>query len=128
MTLDPRLKVAIQVVVASGVLFALVAATKFGGKAAFSVAAGSAMAASNLYVMARIIDALVSPGASKSVAGWSVAFGFKLLFLFGGIWLLLTWQVVSALPLAIGYGTLPIGIAIGSLVSDKASRDSPRPR
>jgi hypothetical protein len=126
--LDPRLKMAIQVVVVTGVLFALVAGTKFGGRAGFSVAVGSSIAASNLYVMARIIDALVSPGASKSVAGWSVAFGLKLLLLFGGIWLLLTWQVVSALPLAIGYGTLPIGIAIGSLVSDKAGHDSARPR
>ena len=77
--------------------------------------------------MARIIEAVVSPGASRSVVGWSVAFALKLLFLFGGIWLLLTWRVVSALPLAIGYGTLPIGIAIGSLVSDKAGHDKAAP-
>lgn len=125
--LDPRMKVAIQVVLGTGLLFTLVAATKFGGHAAFSVAVGSAIAASNLYVMARIIGALVSPRTSKSVAGWSVAFGLKLLFLFGGIWLLLTWQVVSVPPLAIGYVTLPIGIAIGSLVSDKAGHDQAPP-
>lgn len=126
--LDPRLKMAIQVVVATGLLFALVGGTQFGGKVGLSVAVGSSIAASNLYVLARIIDALMSPGATKSVGGWSLAFALKLLFLFGGIWLLLSWQVVSALPLAIGYATLPIGIAIGSLVSDKAGHDSARPR
>ena len=91
------------------------------------VAVGCLAAASNLYALAKIVRALTEPGASKSVAGWSIAFGLKLLLLFGGLWLLLSWGVVTALPLAVGYGTLPIGIAIGSLVSDKAGPSSTPP-
>ncbi len=123
--LDPRLRTAILCVIGLGALFALVGGTKFGVHTGLSVAVGSAAAAANLYALAKIIRALVTPGASKSVAGWSIAFMLKLLFLFGGLWLLLTWGVVSTLPLAVGYGTLPIGIAIGSLVSDKADGDPP---
>lgn len=122
--LDPRLKTAMYAVLAVGGLFALVGGTKFGVHTGLSVAVGSAAAAANLYALAKIIRALVTPGASRSAAAWTIAFILKLFFLFGGFWLLLSWGVVSALPLAIGYGTLPIGIAIGSLVSDKAGSPS----
>jgi hypothetical protein len=39
--------------------------------------------------------------------------------LFGGMWLLMTRGHVQALPLLIGYGCLPVGIAVGSIVSDR---------
>ncbi|CAN5665250.1 hypothetical protein BH09MYX1_BH09MYX1_16840 [soil metagenome] len=122
-SLTPRLRTAMYSVIVLGVLFALVGATKWGFPTGLSAAVGSIAAATNLYVLAKIIRALTEPGASKSVAGWSIAFAIKLFALFGGLWLLLAWGVVSVLPLAVGYTTLPIGIAIGSLVSDKASED-----
>jgi hypothetical protein len=34
-------------------------------------------------------------------------------------WLLMRHGIVSPLPMLIGFGALPIGIAIGSLVSDR---------
>ena len=46
----------------------------------------------------------------------------KMAILFGGIWLLLMWGVVTVVPLVAGYMTLPLGIAIGSLVSDRATQ------
>jgi hypothetical protein len=122
--LDPRLRMALYAVVATGTLFSLIGATKFGSHVGISVAVGAGAAALNLWALAKIIRALMTRGAAKSVAGWSIAFMLKLVFLVGGLWLLLTWGVVSTLPLAVGYGTLPIGIAIGSLVSDKAGHGS----
>ncbi len=122
--LDPRLRMSLYAVLATGTLFALVGGTKFGLHVGMSVAIGAGAAALNLWALAKIIRALMTPGAAKSVAGWSIAFMLKLLFLIGGLWLLLAWGVVSTLPLAVGYGTLPIGIAIGSLVSDKAGHGS----
>lgn len=122
--LDPRLRTTLYVVLALGALLALIGGTKFGFQAGLSVAIGAGAAAANLYALAKIIRALTTPGATRSVAGWSIAFALKLVFLVGGLWLLLTWGVVSTLPLLIGYGTLPIGIAISSLVSDKADDGS----
>ncbi len=119
--LDPRLATAMKSVAAMGLLVALVGGTLYGPRTGLGVALGAGIAVSNLYALARIVRALARPGASRSVAGWTFAFLAKLLFLFGGAWLLLTWHVVGVMALAAGYGTLPIGIAIGSLVSDKAS-------
>jgi hypothetical protein len=36
-------------------------------------------------------------------------------------WLLMRHGIVSPLPMLIGFGALPIGIAIGSLVSDRSA-------
>lgn len=117
--LDPRLTTALYAVGVFGALFAAVAATMFGLRAGSSCAIGAAIAASNLYALARIIVALATPGASRSVAGWGFALLMKMGILFGGIWLLLMWGVVTVVPLVVGYMTLPLGIAIGSLVSDQ---------
>ena len=117
--LDPRLKTALLGVVALGAMCAAVGATVSGARAGASIAIGAAVAASNLYALARIIRALATPGASRSATGWSFALLVKMAFLFGGLWLLLTWRVVTVIPLVVGYMTLPLGIAIGSLVSDR---------
>ena len=40
-------------------------------------------------------------------------------------WLLMRHGIVSPLPMLVGFGALPIGIAIGSLLGDaSASRDA----
>jgi hypothetical protein len=56
---------------------------------------------------------------------WGIFAVVKMLVLFGGMWLLMTNGLVAPIPLVVGYGALPIGIAIGSLVSDKAAPKSP---
>lgn len=44
-------------------------------------------------------------------AAWGVFAILKIFFLFGGIWLLLTRGLVAPIPLVVGYGVLPLGIA-----------------
>jgi hypothetical protein len=44
-----------------------------------------------------------------------------MLFLFGGIFVLLKLHVVDPMPMVIGLGALPIGIAIGALVGDRSA-------
>jgi hypothetical protein len=39
------------------------------------------------------------------------------------VWFLMHHGLASPLSLAIGYGALPIGVAIGSLVSDKTAKE-----
>ncbi len=45
----------------------------------------------------------------------------KMLGLVGGVWLLMRHGVVSPIPMVVGFGSLPIGIVIGSLVSDRSA-------
>jgi hypothetical protein len=119
-----------------GVLFTLGALGTHGGKAAMSVALGAAIAVANLLTMRAIVRALVrapegekgeeeAPGddekkdhraaGKRGGAAWGVFALLKLFALFGGIWFLLTSGVVAPIPLVVGYGVLPLGIAAAGL-------------
>ncbi|HEX3344545.1 MAG TPA: ATP synthase subunit I [Polyangiaceae bacterium] len=94
-----------------------------GASSAFSVAVGGAVATANLWVLARIVHALLprsAPGArAQSRAGWVLVAAVKMVVLVGGVWLLMRHGVVEPVSMMVGFGALPIGIAIGSLVSDR---------
>jgi hypothetical protein len=114
----------VAVALAGGAL-SLAALLFFGIATAFSVAVGAVIAAANLWALARIIGALLpadAPGArEQSKAGWGLVAMLKMLGLVAGVWLLMRHGVVSPLPMLVGFGSLPIGIAIGSLVSDRSA-------
>ena len=124
--LDGRMRTSIAAVAVTGVGLALVALVVFGMSAAFSVAVGAAIAAGNLWALARIIAALLPDDAqsarSQNKAAWALLAVLKMFGLVVGVWLLMRHGVVSPLPMIVGFGSLPIGIAIGSLVSDRRSR------
>jgi hypothetical protein len=94
---------------------------------AFGVGVGAGIATVNLWALARIIGALMPTGRggarAQSLAGWSLLLVLKLLGLIGAVWLLMRHGVVSPLPLVVGYGSLPFGIAIGALVGDRSAPD-----
>jgi len=120
------MRTSIAAVALVGVGFALVALLVFGISAGISVAVGAAIAAANLWALARIIAALLPDDAqsarSQSKAAWALLAVLKMFGLVFAVWLLMRHGVVSALPMVVGFGSLPIGIAIGSLVSDRRSR------
>jgi ATP synthase I chain len=122
-----------------GGIFALVALSLYGTRAAGSVLVGAAIAVANLLTMRAIIRALVQappPEQSGEISGdeparapdpkgtgsrggiaWGIFAAFKILILFGGVWILLTRNVVDPMPLVVGYGVLPLGIAASALWS-----------
>ncbi len=105
---------------------AVTAALVWGARLALSVGAGAAIAASNLYVLSKIVGAMMGgavAGESRGVGAgtWGLLAMVKMVVLFGGIWLVMTKGLVDPLGLVVGYGSLPIGIAIGSIVSDKTA-------
>jgi hypothetical protein len=55
-------------------------------------------------------------------AAWGGFALLKIVVLFGGIWLLLTRGWVDPIPLVVGYGVLPLGIAASSVLSSLAPR------
>jgi hypothetical protein len=110
-------------VVIFGALFSIGAYFFAGARASLSVAVGAAIAAGNLYALTRIVraftsspDAATSEATSSARGGlWAVFAVAKMLVLFGGIWILMMKHMVDPLPLAVGFGALPIGIALASL-------------
>lgn len=120
-----------------GAAFSVAALGLYGGRTAASVALGAAIAVANLLTMRAIVRALVrapidepeedgkdedaSPDRDHRGAGrrggaaWGVFALLKLFILFGGIWMLLTRGMVAPIPLVVGYGVLPLGIAAAGL-------------
>jgi ATP synthase I chain len=121
--LDERMRRCLLAVGLTGAAFASAALLVFGAASALSVAIGAAVATGNLWVLARIVGALLPTEAAgaraQSRAGWVLVAMLKMVGLVGLLWLLMRRGGVSPLALAAGWGALPIGIAIGALVSDR---------
>lgn len=133
-----------------GAALALGALALFGGRAAFSVSVGAAIAVSNLLMLRAIIRAIVRPpdeleeaepeagegeagpreqdprahtsAGKRGGAAWGVFAILKIFILFGGVWLLLTKHLVDPIPLVVGYGVLPLGISASALISSLRPR------
>lgn len=119
-----------------GGVFAIGALVVDGPRAAFSVLVGAAIAVANLLTMRAIIRALIKapppadapdapeqkqPGQTGGIA-WGLFAALKMLLLFGAVWLLLTRRLVDPMPLVVGYGVLPLGIAASAVWSSLRSK------
>lgn len=129
-----------------GVLFAVVAFALFDLRTAWSTAVGAALAVGNLVALRAIVKSLIrapegegdeeSPGGGEDGRGpvdheaegrrggwaWGIFAVFKILLLFGGIFVLLTLGLVDPMPLAVGYGVLPLGILVSTFRASLAPR------
>lgn len=133
---DAQLRASLAGVALTGAGLAIAALALFGPAVAFSVAVGAALAAGNLWALARIVTALLpapdedhpdSAGGGRpreggtGALGWAVLGIVKMFALFAVVWLLMRNGMVSALPMVAGFSALPIGIAIGSLVRNRGA-------
>lgn len=114
---------AVIAVAVSGAALALLGVALFDARAGVGVALGGALATANLAVFARLGDAFL--GQKGSSAPWAAIALVKLVFLFGGVWLILKNDFVPGLALAAGYGALPIGITFGFLFGPKPPDGEP---
>lgn len=134
---------AVKAAAVLGVVFSIVALGVFDWKTAWSVAVGAGIGVSNLVALRAIIRSLVrapepdvaeegkdetpaqvdhaAEGRRGGVA-WGVFAVLKIVLLFGGIFVLLTVGVVDPMPLAAGYGVLPLGIVVSGFRSSLAPR------
>jgi hypothetical protein len=109
-------------ILASGLALTAGASALRGSRAGSSVAVGVAVAALNFVALRFIVRALTAAAAGTGKSGGivTVLLSMKLAILLAAVWLLLSRHMVSAGPLALGYVALPIGVAIGTLLCDKA--------
>jgi hypothetical protein len=130
-----------------GAIFTVFALALVSGRAALSVFIGAAIAVANLVTMRAIIRSLLrgpddaegevneapdkdgnAPPPDHAAAGkrggaaWGVFAVLKILVLFGAIYILLTRGLVDPMALVVGYGVLPLGIAMSSLWSSLGPR------
>ncbi len=100
-----------------GLLGALAALWLGGMKPARSVAIGAAIAAGNLWLLAQMVRAfLVQKGKT---APWGIVAVLKFVVLFSAMYVLVKTRAVDILPLAIGFGALPVGIVFAQLLSTR---------
>jgi hypothetical protein len=123
---DGRLRRSITAVAVSAGAFTVGALAFASPGAALSVALGGAVAAGNLWLLARVVAALLPesrPAAeAQSRGAWGLVAALKTVGLIAVAWLLMRRGIAAPLPMLIGFGALPIGIAIGSLVSDRSGQ------
>ena len=119
--LDAPMIASITAVAAVAVAFTIVAAIVAGMPVALSVAVGGLLATANLWVFAIVGKNVIAGGRRRRI--WGLVGGLKLLALLGGLYLLLENGVIDPLPLVIGYGALPLGIAIGSVFGPRPGDD-----
>ena len=98
-----------------GAAIALAALVFFGRKAALSAAIGTAVAEVNLWALARVVSGLLR---ADRAGLWGSAALLKMLALVVVVGLLMRYAAVAPLPMIVGFGALPMGIAIGTLLSD----------
>jgi hypothetical protein len=111
-TRDP-LRGAIVAVAALGVGAVAVASAVAGARPALGVLAGAVLATANLWAFARLGRGLLA--TARQGIPWGALAAAKVLVLFAAVIFLLKHDVVEAIPLAIGYLVLPLGIVASQL-------------
>lgn len=117
---EPVFSLLVPVAVAGAILTALAPFVFPSAGSALGVAIGGALAVANLWAVAMVIRGFLR-GATLS---WGVVAALKfgaLLFVVG---IVLKNQWADALPMALGYAAMPLGIVVGQLRRAPAGRES----
>jgi len=105
---DPLLSRAYRVVLIVGAVLVVAALAFMGWRTALGVFAGAAIAWVNLWVLARAVQSLLGGAQVR----WAALAFLKFLALLGISFALVQSGAIEPLPLAVGFGALPLGISI----------------
>lgn len=151
------MRAALGPVAALGAALTAGAFALFRARTGVSVLVGAVIATSNLYVLIRVVEALLTPAEDAGAAApsatpeldaevapderertppskpkstfsaaWALLGVVKMLVLFGGIWALMTRELVDPIGLVVGYGCLPLGLSLRGLLPALRPRATPR--
>jgi hypothetical protein len=115
---ESGLRAALWGIALSGAALTLASPFVIGRHAIVGVALGSAIAAFNLWSLARIVRAFMN-GAGLP---WVLLAALKLIGLLVIVALVLKLGITTVVPLAVGYGALPIGIVFAQLGAARAQQ------
>lgn len=112
---DGGLAIIVRTVAAVGLLDAVTVGYFAGRGAGASAAYGATLGLANLWILGRMVRSFLgSSGTSKT---WVVAALTKLAVLVLAMYLPVRAGLVQVLPFIIGFGALPLGIALGQLLT-----------
>jgi hypothetical protein len=117
------LRAALWGIALTGAVLTLASPFVIGRHAIVGVALGSAVAAFNLWALARIVKAFMN-GAGLP---WVLLAALKLIGLLALIAAVLKLGITTVIPLAVGYGALPIGIVFAQLGAARAPERATSP-
>jgi hypothetical protein len=122
---DARMRMALVAVASCAAVLSLGTLAFAGARPGLSALLGGLLAITNLWTLSKIIPALLPRNAggagAQSRAAWGLVAMLKLALLLAITWLLLRKGLAMPLPLLVGFVSLPMGIAIGSLLSDRSA-------
>ncbi|MCL2823031.1 MAG: ATP synthase subunit I [Polyangiaceae bacterium] len=98
-----------------GALASAVVFVGWGVRLGSGVLVGALIAVANLWVFHRVVTGFLS--GHKARGFWGIVGVLKFVGLLVFVAMLLQYHVVAAIPLAVGYGALPIGIALSGVFS-----------
>ncbi len=104
-----------------GIAGSVIAGVFLSLRAGLSVAMGASAAAANLWLLSFLIRHWFQPGASP--APWALITLFKFGGLIALLYVLVASGLAQAVPLILGFGTLPLGIVAGQLGVSRAARE-----
>ena len=116
---DATIIVALISVGCVGLTLALGALLLSGWSNALGVAVGAITATVNLWLFAYIGRGILAGGPRSRLFGLLAA--LKFVALLGVAYLLMRSQLTSGLMLAVGYGSLPVGIAVSMMLRPRAN-------
>ncbi len=111
---------ALWAIASCGAALTLASPFVLGGRAIVGVALGAGVAALNLWALARIVSAFMN-GAGLP---WVLLSALKLFGLLALVALALAFGITTAVPLAVGYSAMPLGIVLAQLSASRAQHKS----
>jgi hypothetical protein len=115
---ESGLRAALWGIALTGAVLTLGSPFVIGRHAVVGVALGSAIAAFNLWALARIVKAFMN-GAGLP---WVLLAAFKLIGLLVVVAVVLQVGITTVIPLAVGYAAMPIGIVFAQLAAARAQQ------
>lgn len=120
---ESGLRAALWGIALTGAALTLASPFVLGKQGVVGVALGAAIAAFNLWALARIVRAFMN-GAGLP---WVLLAALKLFGLLALIGVVLKLGITTVIPLAVGYGALPLGIVFAQLGSARAQQSATSP-
>lgn len=120
---ESGLRAALWGIALTGAALTLASPFVLGKQGVVGVALGAAIAAFNLWALARIVRAFMN-GAGLP---WVLLAALKLFGLLAVIGVVLKLGITTVIPLAVGYGALPLGIVFAQLGAARAQQSATSP-
>jgi hypothetical protein len=118
---DPALGTSVKATGVAAILLAVVVAIAVDPWFAIGTLIGGMLAVANLILFIRIVETFIAQSQGGKAVPWAMLWALKLAGLFLCVFVILRRGDVNALAFVIGYGALPIGIAVSSLFGKPAA-------